>query len=99
MAYDMKNVAANSGRILGEDGEVYNLVDLLQSVGGGSMDPNNFYTKEETDGLLSGKANRTYVDTELGKKANASSLSSKANQSALDDLAARVTALEDAGGA
>lgn len=35
MAYDMKNVAAQSGRILGEDGEVYNLVDLLRNSGGG----------------------------------------------------------------
>lgn len=99
MAYDMKNVAAQSGRILGEDGEVYNLVDLLRNSGGGNMDPNDFYTKEETDGLLAEKADQTYVETELGKKANSSSLANKADQSALDDLISRVEALENAGDA
>ncbi|MBP1971585.1 hypothetical protein J2Z83_003736 [Virgibacillus natechei] len=90
----MKNVPANTGRILGEDGEVYNLVDLLQNVGGGNMDPNDFYNKEEVDGLLTDKADSSYVDTELGKKANASSLSNKADQSIVDDLIARIEALE-----
>lgn len=85
MPYDMKNVPAQSGRILGEDGEVYNLVDLLKNVGGGGMDPENYYTKEE-------------IDTELAKKANSSSLANKADKSALDALAARVQALEDAAG-
>lgn len=84
--YDMTNVPAKSGRILGEDGKVYNLVDLLQEMGGGNMDPNDFYTKEEIDNLLS-------------KKANSSSLSNKADKAVVDDLIARVEALESAGGA
>ena len=50
----------------------------------------DYATKTE----LAEKANKTYVDTELGKKANSSSLTSKANQSDLDDLVARVEALE-----
>ena len=84
--YNMANVLAKSGRILGEDGKVYNLVDLLQSVGGGSMDPNDYYTKEE-------------VDAELSKKANSSSLAAKADKSVVDDLISRVEALEGAGDA
>lgn len=43
---------------------------------------------------LGAKADKTYVDTELGKKANSSDLTSKADKSAVDDLAARVDALE-----
>lgn len=85
MPYNMKNVPAYSGRILGEDGEVYNLVDLLKNAGGGGMDPNDYYTKGE-------------VDTELAKKANSSSLAGKADKSALEALEARVKALEDAAG-
>ncbi|HLQ75435.1 MAG TPA: hypothetical protein VK107_05335 [Alloiococcus sp.] len=81
MAYDMENVPAKSGRILGEDGEVYNLVDLLQNVGGGGMDPNDYYTKEEVDDLLS-------------KKANSSSLASKADKTVLDELAQTVADLQ-----
>src|SRR5699024_6347573 len=38
------------------------------------------------------------LDSALAGKANASSLSGKADQSALDELAARVQALEDAAG-
>lgn len=86
MAYDMENVPAKSGRILGEDGEVYNLVDLLQNVGGGGMNPDDYYTKEEVDDLLS-------------KKANSSSLASKANKAVVDDLIARIEALEGSGDA
>lgn len=110
MAYNMKNVPANSGRILGEDGEVYNLVDLLKNVGGGNMDPNDFYTKTEADEIfqpkgdyatvtqVSTKADKSYVDAELAKKANASSLTNKADKSVVDDLIARVEALEGAAG-
>jgi len=89
--YDMTNVAAKSGRILGEDGKVYNLVDLLQSTGGGGVDPEQYYTKDE-------------IDAELSKKANSSSLSNKADKSALeslqqmvDDLQSEVDALKGEG--
>lgn len=79
--YDMTNVPANSGRILGEDGKVYNLVDLLQNVGGGGMDPENYYTKDE-------------VDTKLNGKANSSSLATKADKSVVDDLIQTVEDLQ-----
>lgn len=79
--YDMTNVKARSGRLLGEDGEVYNLVDLLSNLGGGGMDPNNLYTKEEVDSKLAGKA-------------NSSSLSGKADKSALDALVKTVDDLQ-----
>ncbi len=35
MAYDIDRYPARSGRIIGEDGQIYNLVDLLQNAGGG----------------------------------------------------------------
>lgn len=37
MAYDIDRYPARSGRVIGEDGKVYNLVDLLQGVGGGEV--------------------------------------------------------------
>lgn len=46
---------------------------------------------------VNAKADKTYVDTELGKKANSSSLATKADKSVVDDLVARVEALEGAG--
>lgn len=80
--YDMTHVAANSGRFLGEDGKVYNIVDLLQNIGGGNgMDPENFYTKEE-------------VDSALSKKANSSSLTIKADKTELEALRETVSDLQ-----
>lgn len=88
--YDMSNVPAQSGRFLGEDGKVYNIVDLLQDVGtgGNGMDPEEYYTKDE-------------VDTKLNGKANSSSLAAKADKSIVDaliqtveDLQAEVEALK-----
>jgi len=80
--YDMTNATAQSGRILGEDGKVYNLVDLFKNVGGGNgMDPENYYTKDE-------------VDAELSKKANSSSLSNKADKAALEALEQTVADLQ-----
>src|SRR5690606_13302879 len=38
MPYNIDRYPARSGRIIGEDGETYNLVDLLRSAGGGSGD-------------------------------------------------------------
>ena len=35
MAYDIDRYPARSGRIIGEDGQIYNLVELLQNAGGG----------------------------------------------------------------
>lgn len=80
--YDMSNVPAQSGRILGEDGKVYNLVDLLQNVGGGNgLDPENFYTKDE-------------VDSRLNAKANSSSLAAKADKTIVDELVQTVEDLQ-----
>jgi len=83
MKYDMSRARATSGRILGEDGEVYNLVDLLKNVGGGGMDPEEYYTKDGVDDLLN-------------KKANASALKEKVDKAALEALEKRIKALEDA---
>lgn len=38
---------------------------------GGTVDLSNFYTKTEVNGLVSPKADKTYVDGELANKANA----------------------------
>lgn len=50
------------------------------------------------DADLGQKADKTYVDKELGKKANSSSLSGKANTSDLEALEARIAALESPAG-
>lgn len=50
-----------------------------------------------TTAQVAEKADKTYVDTELGKKANSSSLAAKADKSVVDDLIARLEALEGAG--
>lgn len=49
MAYDIDKYPAQSGRVIGEDGQIYNLVDLLKNVGGGGMNPDDYYTKVEAD--------------------------------------------------
>lgn len=38
MPYNIDDYPARGGRVIGEDGQVYNLVDLLQSAGGGGGD-------------------------------------------------------------
>lgn len=64
MAYDMKNVAAQSGRILGEDGEVYNLVDLLGNSGGGGGSMRFYFgTSDPTD---EGQPGDVYLNTDSG---------------------------------
>lgn len=84
MALDIDRYAARSGRIIGEDGEIYNLVDLLKNAGGGGVDPENFYTKEEADGRFQPKGN--YATT--------AQLNAKADQTALQALEAKVAELE-----
>lgn len=53
----------------------------------------DYATTEE----LEKKADKTHVETELGKKANSTSLNNKADKTALESLEERVQALEDAG--
>lgn len=36
MDYDINRFPAQSGRIIGEDGKIYNLVDLLQDIARGT---------------------------------------------------------------
>lgn len=36
MKYDINRFPAMSGRIIGEDGEIYNLVDLLKDIANGT---------------------------------------------------------------
>lgn len=87
MGLNIDRYAARSGRIIGEDGKTYNLVDLLQNGGGGGVDPENFYTKEEADGRFQPK----------GSYATTAQLNTKADQTALEALEERVKALEDGG--
>lgn len=86
--YEIERYPAKSGRVIGEDGKVYNLVDLLKSMGGGSMDPNEYYTKTETDGKYQAK----------GSYATVAQVNGKANTADVTALEARVKALEDAAG-
>lgn len=84
MALKIDNYPARSGRIIGEDGEIYNLVDLLQN-GGGGMNPEDYYTKVEADERFQPK----------GSYATTAQLNAKADQTALEALEARVTTLEE----
>lgn len=36
MEYDINRFPAQSGRIIGEDGQIYNLVDLLKDIANGT---------------------------------------------------------------
>ncbi|MBT2215835.1 hypothetical protein KK120_08735 [Virgibacillus dakarensis] len=80
----LDNMSPQSGRIIGEDGKVYNMVDLLKNAGGGGMDPEDYYTKQESDAKYQPKGN--YATT--------AQLNNKADQVDLNDLIARVEALE-----
>lgn len=60
MEYDIDRYPARSGRVIGEDGKIYNLVDLFQSGGGGQdgksayeIAVNNGFEGDETEWLAS----------------------------------------------
>ena len=64
MAYDIERYPARSGRIIGEDGQVYNLVDLLQNAGGGGGMEFLFGTSAPDSDL--GKPGDVYLNTSNG---------------------------------
>jgi len=64
MAYDIERYPARSGRIIGEDGQVYNLVDLLQNAGGGGGMEFLFGTSAPDSDL--GKPGDVYLNTSSG---------------------------------
>lgn len=49
---DINQYAPRSGRIIGEDGKVYNLVDLLQNVGGGGGDMKKEVYDQNDNGIV-----------------------------------------------
>ena len=103
MPYNIDRYPARSGRIIGEDGKTYNLVDLLRSVGGGGGD----MLKEVYDTNDDGKVDAAEVadsvpwDGVSGKPSTFPPAShnheiSQVNglQSELDAIKARLDALE-----
>lgn len=116
MAYDIDLYPSQSGRIIGEDGETYNLVDLLKNSGGGggdmlkeTYDTNNngkVDTAESADSVpwsgVTGKPSAYPPETHNhdGTYAPASHTHSIGDvnslQTELDDIKARLTALEGA---
>src|SRR5690554_4986801 len=61
---NINSYAPQSGRIIGEDGKIYNLVDLLQSVGGGASMEFLFGTTAPED--TAGKSGDVYLNTANG---------------------------------
>lgn len=53
--YDIDDFSVRSGRVLGEDGLIYNIVDLIQGIGGGSGDGIIKVTETEIDNLFENK--------------------------------------------
>ena len=49
---DINQYAPRSGRIIGEDGKEYNLVDLLQNVGGGGGDMKKEVYDQNDNGIV-----------------------------------------------
>jgi len=61
---DINSYAPQSGRIIGEDGKIYNLVDLLQGVGGGASMEFLFGSTAPEDTM--GKSGDVYLNTANG---------------------------------
>ena len=61
---DINSYAPQSGRIIGEDGKIYNLVDLLQSVGGSASMEFLFGSTAPED--TTGKSGDVYLNTANG---------------------------------
>lgn len=61
---DINSYAIQSGRILGEDGQVYNLVTLLKNIGGGGG--MNFLFGTSAPDATTGAPNDVYLNTNNG---------------------------------
>lgn|SRR5690606_1339813 len=97
---DINQYAPRSGRIIGEDGKVYNLVDLLQNVGGGGGDMKKEVYDQNDNGIVdaaesvpwSGVTNKPST---FPPQSHTHSISEVTNlQAALDGKAAIPTAVE-----
>lgn len=64
MDYDINLFPARSGRVIGEDGKVYNIVDLLRSAGGGNSMEFHFGTGAPESSL--GSNGDVYLNTSNG---------------------------------
>src|SRR5690606_40411204 len=66
MAYDIDRYPARSGRISGEDGQLYNLVDLLQNAGGGGGGGMRFHFGSGAPDASLGAPGDVYLNTSNG---------------------------------
>ena len=66
MAYDIDRYPARSGRIIGEDGQLYNLVDLLQNAGGGGGGGMRFHFGSGAPDASLGAPGDVYLNTSNG---------------------------------
>src|SRR5690606_31531824 len=66
MAYDVDRYPARSGRIIGEDGQIYNLVDLLQNAGGGGGGGMRFHFGTGAPDASLGAPGDVYLNTSNG---------------------------------
>ena len=66
MAYDIDRYPARSGRIIGEDGQIYNLVDLLQNAGGGGGGGMRFHFGSGAPDASLGAPGDVYLNTSNG---------------------------------
>ena len=62
---NINNFAPQSGRIIGEDGQIYNLVELLQNGGGGGSSMRFHFGEGAPDASL-GAPGDVYLDTDSG---------------------------------
>ena len=66
MSYNPDAYPARSGRLIGEDGEIYNLVDLLQNIGSGGGASMRFHFGEGAPDSSLGAPNDVYLNTTNG---------------------------------
>src|SRR5690554_5374801 len=66
MAYVIDRYPARSGRIIGEDGQLYNLVDLLQNAGGGGGGGMRFHFGSGAPDASLGAPGDVYLNTSNG---------------------------------
>src|SRR5690606_12156462 len=67
MAYDIDRYPARSSRIIGEDGQIYNLVDPLQNAGGGGGGGMRFHFGTGAPDASLGAPGEVYLNTANGE--------------------------------
>lgn len=63
---DINRYTPRSGRVIGEDGQIYNLVDLLQNLGGGGGASMRFHFGEGAPDTSLGAPGDVYLNTANG---------------------------------